>query len=182
MWLCYLLRPSRVKICKTELHFLSPNYVALHHCNDEHCTSSHHLFPPTLQWRQCKQCFGDVGFLKSYSMHVQLMRGLGNFHYVQPTCCSNHSTVKRTGKNTRRRHSGTESDTVEWSEFKIMHDRQCTYKCNTESYSRTNCCRGKAISIVNRALVIWYEKHMRHVTLTILGVASPLCEVNNIRL
>ena len=58
-------------------------------------------------------------------------------------------------------------------------DKQCTYKHNIESRSRSHCCRGKAMIItysesVFVALVILHAKRMRHIVwLSVACLAVP---------
>jgi hypothetical protein len=61
-------------------------------------------------------------------------------------------------------------------ETKVMQERPCMYKLNTEARSPNHCCIGKAISItyskcVSVALVIQHAKRMRHIILS--SVACP---------
>ena len=61
----------------------------------------------------------------------------------------------------------------------VKHDRQCTYKRNSEARSRNHCCRVKAISItyckcVTVALVIQHAMRMRRIILSsVASLALP---------
>ena len=62
---------------------------------------------------------------------------------------------------------------VNCEKTQTQHDRQCTYKRNTEERSRNHRCSGKAMSITysdSVVLVIHHTMRMRHITLS-----SPTC-------